>query len=382
MSVEIRALSVLLCVILNIYPSHAGMTELAAPENVKITSINMGAILEWTYPDSFMDNVTYTARYILRKSIIYICMNSKELQCDAGDLPTTYGRYFFQVRAEHQGRFSPWTNASEFIPKDHTIIGPPTVHLAIRNNILDVHVQDPVLKVGTLTVVYFPVSYIIKYWIDGLEDSVIEKKIKKTEEDKMEDVKRSIKALSLWSRYCVQARVVHKDYTNLTPFSTPVCVLNIPVGTSCVIAAAILLPLVILASWMIYKMKSFLYPKTKLPDRFSKFEAIQHATNQKERLDKISAITEEHLHDGLSVKDKISEETSCLTPIQMEDDYKHLMQTKPAPTFYPNHIYPLCLKSKLLTHLNQPGIGSSNAIQTYYNFNDPNIDEKITNSVY
>lgn len=52
----------------------------------------------------------------LGKVTTYICNNSKELKCDAGQLPTVFGRYLFQVRAELQGRFSKWVNADPFTP--------------------------------------------------------------------------------------------------------------------------------------------------------------------------------------------------------------------------------------------------------------------------
>lgn len=52
-------------------------------------------------------------------------------------------------------------------------------------------------------------------------------------------------------------------------FKRIVCVCSskvTPVFTSCVIAAAILLPLGIMAVWFIYKLYKYLYPKTNLPE--------------------------------------------------------------------------------------------------------------------
>lgn len=49
------------------------------------------------------------------------------------------------------------------------------------------------------------------------------------------------------------------------PIFLSVCVFAL-VLISCVIAAAIILPLTILAAWPIYKVYRFLYPKTKLPE--------------------------------------------------------------------------------------------------------------------
>lgn len=99
----------------------------------------------------------------------------------------------------------------------------------------------------------------------------------------------------------------------------------------------------------------------------------QHSAHQKEQHDKISAISEDHLYEEFSEKAKISEDkdsglTSVLAPIQeVEEDYKLLMHMKPAPApaFYPNHLYPLCLKNSLFTHLNQPCFTSTQP--SYYN---------------
>ncbi|XP_059409664.1 cytokine receptor family member B15 [Carassius carassius] len=374
MSVKLRVLALILFVTKDVTSTYAD-ANLASPQNVKVTSINMATVVEWTSPHNPMSTVTYTARYILRKEKVSICVNTKELKCDVGKLPSVFGCYIFQVRAEVQGLLSEWVTANEFLPNKHTIIGPPTVHLVIQNNTLDVHVQAPVLKVGKLADIFSQVSYIIRYWIEDFSDEAQERKV--TEPG--EGVKLSIKGLQSWSRYCAQAMVVPKGYKNARKFSDAVCVTNTPVLISCVIAAAILLLLAILAAWLIYKVYRFLYPKTKLPEllknlivpTFWNAEVTQHSAHQKEQHDKISAISEDYLYEELSEKYKILEDkdsglTSALAPIQeVEEEYKLLMHTKTAPAFYPNHLYPLCLKDSLFTHLNQPCFTSTRPC--YYN---------------
>ncbi|KTG33836.1 hypothetical protein cypCar_00016726 [Cyprinus carpio] len=388
MSVKLRVLAFIFFATKDVYPTYAE-TKPAAPQNVKVTSINMATVVEWTSPHNTMSNVTYTARYILRKENVSICVNTKELKCDVGKLPSVFGRYIFQVRAEDQGLFSEWVKAKEFLPNKHTIIGPPTVHLVIQNNTLDVHVRAPVLKVGKLEDLFSQVSYIIRYWTEGFEEEAVEKKVTEASED----VKLRVKGLQSWNRYCAQAMVVPKGYKNAKQFSAAVCVTNTPVLISCVIAAAILLPLAILAAWLIYKVYRFLYPKTKLPEllknlfvpTFWNAEATQHSAHQKEQHDKISAISEDHLYEELSEKAKISEDkdsglTSVLAPIQeVEEDYKLLMHMKSAPAFYPNHLYPLCFKNSLFTHLNQPCFTSTQP--SYYNVADTSPELSNTNCV-
>lgn len=56
----------------------------------------------------------------LRKENASICVNTKELKCDVGNLPSVFGCYTFQVRAEDQGLFSEWVNANEFLPNKHS----------------------------------------------------------------------------------------------------------------------------------------------------------------------------------------------------------------------------------------------------------------------
>jgi len=103
-------------------------------------------------------------------------------------------------------------------------------------------------------------------------------------------------------------------------------------------------------------------------------EATQHSPHQKEQHDKISAISKDHLYEALCEKSKISEDKDSgldcdLGPIQeVEEDYKRLIHMKSAPSFYPNHLYPLCSNITLLTHLNQPDFGDSTSTQPcYYN---------------
>lgn len=364
----------------DVHPTYSE-TKLAGPQNVKVNSINMGAVIEWTSPHNSMSNVTYTARYILRNETTSLCVNTKELKCDAGELPVIFGIYTFQVRAEDQELFSEWVNAFAFIPYKNSIIGPPTVRLVIRNNTLDVHVHPPVLKVNKLSKIFSQVTYAIRYWTEDHEDAAIERRV--TEASK--DVKLTIKGLHSWSRLCAQAKVLPTGFTNMGQFSDAVCVTSIPVTSvlnSCVIAAAVLLPLGILGVWFIYKLYKYLYPKTNLPEHLKNLfvpsfwnpEAIQHSPHQKEQHDKISAISKDHLYEALGEKSKISEDKdsglACdLGPIQeVEEDYKRLIHMKPAPSFYPNHLYPLCSKNTLLTHLNQPNFGGSTSTQhCYYN---------------
>ncbi|KAG1961301.1 interleukin-10 receptor subunit beta [Pimephales promelas] len=355
-------------------------TKLAGPQNVKVTSINMGAVIKWTSPHNKMSNVTYTARYFLRDENASLCVNTKELECDAGELPVIFGTYIFQVRAEDQELLSEWVNAPPFIPNKHSIIGPPTVGLVIQNNNLDIHVKPPVLKVGKLAI-FSKVTYAIKYWTEDHEDAAIERKVS----ENSTDVKLTIKGLHSWSRFCAQARVLSTGFTTSGQFCEAVCVTNIPVTpvlTSCVIAAAVLLPLGILCVWFIYKLYKYLYPKTNLPEHLKNLlvpsfwnpEATQHSPHQKEQHDKISAISKDHLYEALCEKSKISEDKDSgldcdLGPIQeVEEDYKRLIHMKSAPSFYPNHLYPLCSNITLLTHLNQPDFGDSTSTQPcYYN---------------
>ncbi|XP_043078339.1 cytokine receptor family member B15 [Puntigrus tetrazona] len=377
MFVKLRVLALIFVVTKDVHSTYAE-TKLAAPQNVKVTSINMATVVEWSSPHNPTSNVTYTARYFLRKDNASICVNTRELRCDVGKLPSVFGCYIFQVRAEDQGLVSEWVDADKFLPNKHTIIGPPTVHLVIQNNILDVHVQAPELKVGKLADLFSQVSYVIRYWTEGFEKEAIEKEVTGVNEE----VKQSVKGLQSWSRYCAKAMVVPRGYQNEKKFSATVCVTNTPVLISCVIASAIFFPLAILAAWLIYKVYRFLYPKTKLPEllknlfvpTFWNAEATQHSAHQKEQHDKISAISEDHPNEEFSEKTKISEDkdpelTSVLAPIQeVEEDYKLLMHTKPAPAFYPNHLYPLCLKNSLFTHLNQPCFTSTQPC--YYNVAD------------
>ncbi|XP_042586657.1 interleukin-10 receptor subunit beta-like [Cyprinus carpio] len=378
MFVKLSLLALIFFVTKDIHPNYAE-AKVAAPQNVKVTSVNMAAVVEWTSPHNPTSNVTYTARYILRKNDSSLCVNTKELKCDVGRLPFVFGTYIFQVRAEDQGLFSEWVNTAEFSPYKHSIIGPPTVHLVIQNNNLEVHVQAPVLKVGKIADVFSKVSYIIRYWTEGFKEEATEKRVAETKDDY---VKLSIKGLHSWSRYCAQAMVVPKGYRNVNQFSNAVCVTNTPVLNICVIAAAILISLAILVAWLIYKVYRFLYPKTKLPEllknlfvpSFWNAEATQHSAHQKEQHDKISAISEHHLYEELSEKSTVSEDKdsglpSVLGPIQeVEEDYKLLVHMNPAPTFYPNHLYPLCMKNSLFTHLNKPCFeGSTSTQPCYYN---------------
>ncbi|TRZ02507.1 hypothetical protein DNTS_000083 [Danionella cerebrum] len=302
----------------------------------------MGAVVKWSPPLNPFPNMTYTARSVPCHwgNISSLCVETQELKCDAGGLQTAFGCYVFQVRAEYSGQHS-------------------------LNNTLDVTVQAPVLKMGKLSTFFSQVSYIIRYWTEGYEDST-EKRISTSSD---EDVKLSIRDLHSWSRYCVEAVVLPKDYTNQRLYSQPKCVTNIPVLLSCGVAAAVLLPVMILLSWLAYKVYRFLYPKTKLPEHLKNLfassfwsgEEMHHPFDQKEKHDNICAVSEEQQQcEDLNERSRISEDEqaeplSALNPMQeMEEEYKLLAHTQDSTIFYRNQLYPLCQENRLFTESDQP----------------------------
>ncbi|XP_028836486.1 uncharacterized protein LOC114790515 isoform X2 [Denticeps clupeoides] len=199
------------------------------PVNVTLTSINMGAVLEWRPPPAlaYRANLTYTAEYdmslgrnsLVEKRYKAVCVQVKALHCDFGALPTPYGIYTFRVRAVEPGKAFQWAKTTEFTPDVHSIIGPPTVFMVLRQSYLELTVTAPKFKMSSLSqILGKPPKYKLTYW---KEDSKIEVK----EQDVKEGHTRlTISDVKLGSRVCLQAAVISPGQRKSLP-SQPVCAL-------------------------------------------------------------------------------------------------------------------------------------------------------------
>ncbi|KAJ8004588.1 hypothetical protein DPEC_G00137830 [Dallia pectoralis] len=161
----------LLC--LTLHGLAAVMAKLPGPTNVRINSVNMGLLLEWTAPENQTENITYRAEYRpIIQGYKVVCLNTTAHSCDFTPQLTALGVYRFQVRAERDGYSSPWVNTEEFVMDEHTNIGPPNVTLVATGTKIDVNIQDPVFRISKFRDIYNWANFSITYWKVGQEEKV------------------------------------------------------------------------------------------------------------------------------------------------------------------------------------------------------------------
>ncbi|XP_036397271.1 interleukin-10 receptor subunit beta-like isoform X2 [Megalops cyprinoides] len=277
------------------------------PKNVRVTSVNMGAVLEWDVSHQAPGNLTYTAEYSSDTAFKAVCQNQTEQRCDFTTVISPYGIYVFQVRAELQEETSQWVKTSEFIPDSNTLIGAPTVRLVSKNGSLEMDIREPVLRVSSLKEVYSRVSYNIKYWREGYEDQV-------TMMSDIQQTRVGLSRLEPWTRYCVQVQVFIKTFQKRGEFSEVTCETTTTngrmepwkIGVVLVVsfvAVSVTFPLLFLLTCYSYKGLKFLFPTAKLPEHFRQyliepsshsniFMAMQNIPQMDEQYHEVSVISE------------------------------------------------------------------------------------------
>uniref|UniRef100_A0A4W5JKP0 Fibronectin type-III domain-containing protein n=1 Tax=Hucho hucho TaxID=62062 RepID=A0A4W5JKP0_9TELE len=259
----------LLC--LTLYGMTAVLAELPSPSNIRITSINMGLVLEWDPPQNHTENLTYRSEYkwnSIRSNYQAVCWDTTALCCDFTDHLNKFGMYTFQVRAEREGETSHWVETKEFVMDEHTTLGPPSVTLVSSGANIEVSIEDPVLRISELKEIYNHATFNITYWKEGQEQ-----RAKRMNGIQLHKV---VLELEQWTRYCFQVWVVTERFFKQSQSSNVTCESTTKgkdrpwvMALVMFVVMAVTVPLVVVALWYCYRVVSFLRPKAKLPGHFT-----------------------------------------------------------------------------------------------------------------
>ncbi|KAJ8252959.1 hypothetical protein GJAV_G00207610 [Gymnothorax javanicus] len=297
--------------LLSVFSISVVLAKLPIPRNVRVKSVNMGAILEWERPNNSLENLTYTAEYSSPVAGYFspVCRNLSQLWCDFTQVINPFGNYTFRVRAELRGDTSEWKATRGFLPDQHTLIGGPKLRLVSREGNLEVYIDDPVLKIRDLRQIYSSVGYNITYWKEGEED-------KATMMNNMQQNNLVLNRLAPFSLYCVQARVFIADFRKTGDFSQVACHTTTTDGKvemwmialvllMSFLVVSVTLPLLFLGAWYFYRGLKFLYPNANLPEHLKKylmeppqhyiFTAMQDSSQLEEQYQEVSIISESSL---------------------------------------------------------------------------------------
>uniref|UniRef100_A0A8C7VBJ2 Interleukin 10 receptor subunit beta n=2 Tax=Oncorhynchus mykiss TaxID=8022 RepID=A0A8C7VBJ2_ONCMY len=256
-------------VCLTLHGITAVLAELPSPSNIRINSVNMGLVLEWDAPQNHTENITYRAEYrglVGRNEVV--CWNTTAQSCDFTSHLNKFGVYTFQVRAEREGDTSRWMKTKKFVMDEHTTLGPPGVALVSSGAVIEVSINDPVLKISEFKDLYNNAHFNITYWKEGQEE--------KDKSMKCTPLRKVVLALEPWTRYCVQVWVYTQRFSKHSQPSNVTCESTAKgndrpwvVALVTFVVMAVAVALLALAFWYCYRVVRFLRPKAKLPEHFT-----------------------------------------------------------------------------------------------------------------
>ncbi|XP_067265019.1 cytokine receptor family member b4 [Chanodichthys erythropterus] len=313
------------------------------PEDVRVTSLDMGLVLEWDPPQNTTDTLfNYTAEIRNWRNLYEPgCVRSSSLSCDFINDITTFGVYQLRVRTELHGETSDWVETKNFTVDEITEISAPRVELTSRKGQTEVDITDPPMKKRNLRDVYIYVSYLIIYW----------KKGEAKKEELIRDQNRVILTnLEPLVDYCVKVAVLYMK-NKTSQFSNMTCVTNtssneaepgliavVLVVSFLVVLAAVVLAF--LAVWYSYKVCRIIFPDPKLPENLKQFlsqqsqspilSAMQESTQLKEHFNELKIFQKEP--DSSQDSQQIQEDKdTCCTEADSEkmasstSEEKHLL---------------------------------------------------------
>lgn len=258
-----------LCI--TVFGSKVVSVSVVGPKNVRITSLNMGLILEWDATPN-ATNISYTAQFkSFYSDFQTVCLNTKAHSCDFTSHLSPYGEYTYRVKAQTDGYTSDWVNTTEFTLDKNTTIGPCTVSLMSRGPAIEVSIEDPVFRLSNLGNVFSYFTYNITYWEDSPEGKV----------EILSDIQQDrlvLSGLKILTTYCVQVQILidrfskHSQLSNITCESTtegePVPWMEAVVTF---VLMAVIVILIVLGVSYRRKIIDFLRPKDKLPQHIKEY---------------------------------------------------------------------------------------------------------------
>ncbi|XP_072441628.1 interleukin-10 receptor subunit beta-like [Chiloscyllium punctatum] len=190
--------------------------KLPVPQNVKMHTINFKNLLQWSPVTYHKGNVNYSVEYqsyydkAFKKHAHFKkgCTSITMTECDLSILSVMVG-YYLRVRAEYENETSEWAVIDEFEPSVHTEIGPPSVVVKPRLDMLDVNIIGPVNENNykSMQEYFLDLAYKVSYWKVG-------------EEEKVESINTNQKMTTLtnleaWTTYCLKVEpVLHNRKTH------------------------------------------------------------------------------------------------------------------------------------------------------------------------
>ncbi|XP_038657570.1 interferon alpha/beta receptor 1a-like isoform X1 [Scyliorhinus canicula] len=208
--------------------------EIQRPTNLQIRAFNLNYVLKWDDVQRSHDSVSYTVQYkrlfqqaqqvnsTVNLNIhfgnwkdVKGCETISHTECDFTSTDIIFlGQYMLRVRAQRGNQSSAWADSKSFLPYKHNVIGPPSVNVDSRDNLLNVYIMDPQTENNkSIPEAYKEMKYSIIYWKEYSREINVTNSTSKLVSLKLEP----------WTMYCLRVQLFSPTFRVVGQLSHVVC---------------------------------------------------------------------------------------------------------------------------------------------------------------
>ncbi|XP_060688190.1 uncharacterized protein LOC132820218 [Hemiscyllium ocellatum] len=297
--------------------------QLPAPQNVKLTSVNLKHIVTWKPGTGSPPGTQYTVETSMlwnadRFVPVKYCINISTLSCDLSWTFTSSSHlYWLRVRSTTSTDQSNWVESKEFCPVRDTILGPPIINVTSNNQIIEVSLDMPLIpqkdneKLNTLKNIYTDVKYVII--LHSKDGSEYESEIVRPDDSGKGYFK--FNKLKPMVTYCVTTRLETMTNPNMRN-SRKICITTSPQSTNVkwigpMVAALLLIAgafTIALVIWLLKDFACLCLAKSQLPKSLAIISEELHVhlqckeSNENPEGDHISFLTNDETSNDYQLK--------------------------------------------------------------------------------
>ncbi|XP_067849310.1 interferon alpha/beta receptor 1a-like isoform X1 [Heptranchias perlo] len=291
----------LLCAFLTAALTLEVFGEIQSPTNIQIHALNLKYLLKWDDEQRSNYSMKYTVQYRSLPSLeaqqvnhtmnsvaigvwkdVKGCQSISRTECDFTSKDILFlGKYILRVRAQRGSQKSAWLKSKPFTPFKQNEIGPPSVHVKSKGDLLNVHIYNPQMENNeSILKFYEDIVYRISFW----KNDSYETRNMKNSTGKVVPLK-----LEPWTTYCLRVQAFSTTFNRLGQFSPVVCektdgtILLWQIGVAFLISLAVVFVVVVGCSFCIHHMyrciKYAFFPPHTLPEHIQTYfsESSQNA---------------------------------------------------------------------------------------------------------
>ncbi|XP_051870320.1 interferon alpha/beta receptor 1a-like isoform X2 [Pristis pectinata] len=192
--------------------------EIKAPTNIRIQAFNLKYVLKWDDVQNSNYSVSYTVNYrrVGPWKNVKGCESITRTECDFTSADIIFGgEYFLRLQAHHGNQTTAWLDTGSFIPYKNNEIGPPSVYVESKKQMLIVNIFEMQMENNvSIQTIYKDIQYRTTYW----KENSYENGNEKTSSNRLVVLK-----LEPWTTYCLNVLAFSTGYNKTGQNSSVVC---------------------------------------------------------------------------------------------------------------------------------------------------------------